>query len=406
MDMLVSGRSRLRRLSQARLSAVPVGARSGGGPTVAEWAFPDSALDIDFVSGGIRANNGVIAPLGLTTTRATPVTAYADDVYGLWLPFAANSPRITSKGLLVEEARTNDALWSRDMTNAAWVLGATMTRALNQTGIDGTANSACLLTGGAVTATNTILQTITLGSTADTYSVWLKRVSGSGTISIAIDGVTWNAVAVTTTWTQFSVTSTLANPSFGIQITTNADSVAADFNQLEPGSAPSSPILTTTVAVTRAADVITVNNPPVLGATMTLFAKGTPNTPTGYATDQHISAYTDGSATNQVRITRVASTGAYRGRGDGGSAFTLTPTGTWNQSTSAKLAVAATGGDQAAVASGGTVVTTSAGNMPSATTIVNVGSRGDSTQQWNGYIERLAFFASRLSNGRLQAMTG
>ena len=49
-----------------------------------------------------------------------------------------------------------------------------------------------------------------------------------------------------------------AQSDVGVQIITNGDAVIADFNQLEPGAFPTSPILTTTATVARSADAVTV----------------------------------------------------------------------------------------------------------------------------------------------------
>lgn len=162
-------------------------------------------------------------------------------------PGVANSPR----GLLIEEARTNSALWSRDMTNAAWVK-TNVTAAQTATGIDGAANSATTLT--ATLAAGTVLQTITLGSSADTYSVYIRRSTGSGTVSISVNGAAWTAVTLTASFQRFQLTSTLANPIIGIQFATSGDAVDVDGNQLEVGGFATSLIPTTTVAVARAQD--------------------------------------------------------------------------------------------------------------------------------------------------------
>lgn len=217
-------------------------------------AFPGSAIDLNFqLNAATLSCHGAGSATGLLTlTRAT--AGYAQYQSGCWQQFPSGAFRITDKGLLIEEARTNSALWARDMTNAAWTK-VNMTTAQTATGSDCIANSATTLTATAANAT--ALQTIVSISQADTYSVGLKRISGSGTVNISLDGVSWTAAAVTTTWTRFSVTSTLLNPNLGIQIVTNGDVIAADFNQAELGSSfATSPILTTTVAVTRNTDLV------------------------------------------------------------------------------------------------------------------------------------------------------
>lgn len=221
-------------------------------------AYPGSALYFNFQTNAAQLNcqNAGLATAQFSITRAT--VGMAQYQSGCLQSFASGAFRITDGGLLVEEARTNSALWSNDMTNAAWVK-VNMTTALNAAGADcaATANAATTLTATAANAT--ILQTVVDVSEADTYSVWLKRGSGTGTVNISLDGVAWTAVTLTSSFQQFQKTSTLLNPNFGIQIATNGDSVVAEFNQLELSkSFATSPVPTTTVAVTRNADVVQV----------------------------------------------------------------------------------------------------------------------------------------------------
>lgn len=228
-------------------------------------AFPGSAENLNFQTNTAQlyCQNAGQATGQLSITRAT--VGMAQYQSGCLQSFASGAFRDTDRGLLIEEARTNSGLWSNDMTNAAWVK-VNMTTALNATGADcaATANAATTLTATAANAT--ILQTVVDISEADTYSVWLKRASGTGTVNISLDGIAWTAVTLTTSFQEFQKTSTLLNPNFGIQIATNGDSVIAEFNQLELNkSFATSPILTTTVAATRNADVVQVIG---LGATI------------------------------------------------------------------------------------------------------------------------------------------
>jgi hypothetical protein len=161
-------------------------------------------------------------------------------------------------GLCEAVAATNIVLWSRDLTNAAWTK-SNVTATKDQAGIDGVANSATRL---AATAGNgTALQAITLASSSRKQSAFVKRVVGSGTLEMTTDnGTTWTAVTVTASWTRVEIAAqTLANPTVGFRIGTSGDEIAVDFVQNELGApgVATSPIPTTTVAVTRAADVWT-----------------------------------------------------------------------------------------------------------------------------------------------------
>ena len=160
-------------------------------------------------------------------------------------------PGGVAAGLLIEESRTNIALWNRDLTNAAWTK-TNVTAALNQTGIDGTANSASTITASA--GNGTVLQAITLASSQRFQSTFTKRITGTGTVNMTTDGgATWTAITVTGSWARVSIPAqTVTNPSIGFQIVTNGDAIAVDYVQNENGAFATSPIYTTTASVTRA----------------------------------------------------------------------------------------------------------------------------------------------------------
>lgn len=200
-----------------------------------------------------------------TFTRAS--TAWSFNASGNLVSVGSNVPRfdhdpitLARNGFLIEQARTNFALWSSDMTNAAWAK-TTMTAAKNATGLDGVANSASTLTATAANATAT--QALTKASATNTYSVWVKRKTGSGTVEIANDaaGTNWTALSgLSSLWfTRYTLTTAaVTNPIFGIRIVTSGDEVEVDGNQLETGAYATSPIPTTSASVTRAKDITSI----------------------------------------------------------------------------------------------------------------------------------------------------
>lgn len=254
-----------------------LGYNSGPGKTPSgfvPWALPGATMGSDFLNNrGYNSTTTGTAASFLTTSRGSP--GYAENNAGLYTQFSSNTPRITEKGLLVEDGCTNIVLWCRDLTNAAWVK-TTTTVALNQTGIDGIANSASSLT--ATGANSTVLQSITDASTSRWQSAFVKRITGSGTIQMTMDGgTTWTTVTVssTTTWSRVQIpTQTLANPQVGFRIVTSGDAIAVDFVQNEKLTSglyqapfPTSPILTTTTSQARSADLITYTSPPLIDTT-------------------------------------------------------------------------------------------------------------------------------------------
>jgi hypothetical protein len=105
-----------------------------------------------------------------TTTDCNGNLAYA----------VSNVLAITCAGLQVWEGRINVALYSNDLTQSADWTTSNVTAAKNLTGPDGVANSASTITAGA--NNGTILQSITLGSSARFQSAYVIRIAGSGVV--------------------------------------------------------------------------------------------------------------------------------------------------------------------------------------------------------------------------------
>jgi len=83
---------------------------NGDGNYIPNWVVnPSNPPDIDFNftlnSAWTKGVGTASASSLLTCSRAS--VAYASDNSGNWIQFAANTPRITNSGLLVEESRTN-----------------------------------------------------------------------------------------------------------------------------------------------------------------------------------------------------------------------------------------------------------------------------------------------------------
>ena len=155
-------------------------------------------------------------------------------------------------------------LWVNGATTGALVIDnvsiklAAVQPTKTATGLDGIANSATTLTATAADAV--ILQPITLASAARCASAYVKRRTGTGTISFTQDGTNWTDITAqinSSTWSRVQITSTLANPSTGFKISTSGDAIDVDVVQNEAGSVATSPIITTTATVTRNADSLT-----------------------------------------------------------------------------------------------------------------------------------------------------
>lgn len=197
-------------------------------------------------------------------TRSASNVATRVNSFGFIETVADNVPRLDypvggvangCPSLLIEASSTNLVLHSRDLTNVAWV-STNVTPVKNAVGADNVASGATTLTATAANAT--ILQSLTHTSQSRIFSAYVRRVTGTGTIEMTTDGGTnWTAVTITSSYTRVACApQTVTNGSVGFRIVTSGDAIVVDFCQSESGTIATSAIPTTTVAITRGADVI------------------------------------------------------------------------------------------------------------------------------------------------------
>ena len=173
------------------------------GPVIRPFSYPapDAKYHLDFAgqryTGGVQPDDTTNANDGRFFRQivqpATPY--YAERANGSLRRWNTGTAlRITDRGLLIEPQvdYTTRALYSNDMTNAAWVKdGVTATK--DQVSRSGVAGSASRLTATKDNAT--IIQTPAAFAAADqTMYADLRPVTGSDSIDMTIDGVTWTEV--------------------------------------------------------------------------------------------------------------------------------------------------------------------------------------------------------------------
>jgi hypothetical protein len=203
-----------------------------------------------------------------TVSRNTTATRVTSS--GLIESVASGVPRIDWLGqscpaLLVEASGQNQALWSRDLSVSGTWAASGITAVRNAVGADGTASGATTLTSTAASAT--ITQNISHASQSRIFSAYMRRVSGTGEIQLTTNGGTnWQTVTLTTAFAPVnSGAQTVASGQVGIRMIASGDVIEVDFTQAEIGPVPTSPITTTTAAVSRAADVISASGALVSG---------------------------------------------------------------------------------------------------------------------------------------------
>lgn len=237
------------------LGATPVGGVASG-----------FDLTLDFLTQTFKSPTlGSFAAASVFSSSRT-ATVYAPWADGHWSAFAAGTVAITDLGLYAFIAATNQLLQSSS-PNTTWTKSNVTAVNANQTGPDNAANSAGTITASA--ANGTITQAVTAASQAQTFSVFLKRLAGTGAVSITIDGTNWvdvtaqlAAAPAASPWVRVAIrNTTLANPVCGVKIATSGDSFAFKWAMLEALPDTTAPVETTTTTQTRNNDVVRLIDP-------------------------------------------------------------------------------------------------------------------------------------------------
>lgn len=354
--------------------------------------------------------------LGASVVAYVPTTTTA--VYGPAIDWLTG---IGAYGLRSEEARTNLALWSSDLTNAVWNqinpgVGVLPVKTLVAgAGPDnGAATRLQLDCGNVGSAVNrsAVLQSITIANaTAYSTSVWLKAFDAGNvgkTVHITSDSVGTVVATLTAAWQRVSLTGTSNGTASNVIVetrgtyTTQTADVLVWCPQLEQGSFATSPILTYGASATRAGDDITgtLISPTVgtyvfdyINAVVTGAQRSLLNHDNG-------TAYVAPSAM-LVRVNPNRSVDA------GGDASSLTTATLGSTGATNRLAVAfAVGGspEYAASLNGGTVATLASSDYTGVgSTRMRLGNGTNGVL--NGHIVRARRSVSRLPDATLQALT-
>ena len=375
------------------------------------FAGANSWIDLEASGPGTIAFWGAQVEQRSSVTAYTPTTTQPITNYiPVLKTAAAGVPRFDHNpttgealGLLIEEQRTNLFVRSEEFdVTANWTPSNLTVTANTDTAPNGTLSADTLT----ATAANAVIQQAASVTNAAvyTYTVWIKRKTGTGVVSLSDLNGNYVPVTVDATWTRFSLTSTAASTTGRgyIRLTTSGDEVYVWGAQLEAGSFATSYIPTVASQVTRSADVASVNTlSPWYNATEgTVYAEALTIKPTASGSaivvevndttlaNRNIIFYN--SAVIQVRTTvnnviQVNIDQAY------------TP----NQID--KLAYAIKTNDFAFARNGAIVGTDAIGFVPTVSRMDIAGNTGSANL--NGHIRRISYFPRRLSNAELQAIT-
>lgn len=372
----------------------------------------------------------------ITFTRATSGGRF--NGAGLFEMVPVNGPRfdydpltLAPKGLLIESQATNLLRYSAQIDDATWTKTNATVSANSSTSPDGGVTADKIIES-AVNSTHLVIQTVTTSAGIYTLSVFAKAgerkfvqlraqenagflalavfdlllgtvQSGSATALISPVGNGWYRCSISVTSVgsaTFQGQAWVLNNS--AQVTYLGDGVSGLYIwgvQLEAGAFRSSLIPTTSAAVTRAADIASLN-------TISPWYKSTEGTLSAVATNNGGGGTTIaqlGTGVSDRVLVSVTTPGAVGSGGDTvvssvGQATLQTALGTAGQ----KVAYAYAVNNFACAVNGVLIGTDSSGSLPTVSALL-LGSNG--AVQTNCYIRSIQYNPRRLSNAELQALT-
>ncbi len=397
--------------------------------TATERVLPRMALDF---------TTGVLDPR-VTVARALN-TATRINSSGLIEIVNANLPRfdydsitLAPKGLLIEEARTNNLIYSDQFDNAAWVksgLNTTGTPAYIDVAVspDGTQNADFMIEDTANSQHTTRVSAALLAITTYTYSFFVKAAgrinisvsrfnsavvpSFSHTFTLTGSGASsgGTVIALSNGWYRCSGSFTTTGAGVGGFIILLSDGTGTTYlgngtsgvyiygAQLEAGAFATSYIPTTTLAVLRNADDVTMT-----GTNFTSWYSASEGTFT--------STFSAAASTASVLVTDAAGSGRPLYIISGGIVRIFDGTtpinagGTYTFGNVASAASSYGGGTMSCALNGGTVGS-GAFDGSMGTSALYIGRNPAQPNEYvKGHIRKIAFYPMRFSDRQLQAFS-
>jgi Phage T7 tail fibre protein len=241
-----------------------------------------------------------------------------------------------------------------------------------------------------------------VGTVSSTFSLSAGTMTGPGSIQPVGNG--WYRciqVFTTTTTDPMTIRFRLRKSGSDAFVGDGFSGVFIWGGQLETGAFATSYIQTVASQVTRSADAASMT-----GTNLTSWYKDEEGTLycEGLRFDQAAFApfisLNSGTSTPELYMTQVSSSG----RGYSSILGSATSSGTWAVNTFGKLAFAFKANDFAVSYAGNTVGTSSSASLP-AVTRAQIGVRSAGNNVLSGYIKKIAYYPTRVTNAQLQGMT-
>lgn len=414
------------------LAAVPVAAQTARNLAVLNGPSSSAKLLADFSANTASYLGSRSSPTALPGwnfsggTTSNGAVRYAENSAGQLVAFASGAPRITDKGLLIEEGRQNLLVWSQRFDDASWAskVGINVTPAA-AAAPDGT-TTAQAIAEDTTNGTHRVLQSGLALSSGQTYTaayyvkaagrtwVALNLAAGfgnerayfnlsSGTVG-SVSGGTASIYPLANGWWRVSLSSTATATSGAIWLElasangtisyTGAGTVGAYFWQadVQPGAFVTSPIVTTTASATRAADNASVTGlGSILAAPVTLVAWGQLASADG--TSRRLAQLADNTGDNTLDIRRGADNSI------SGVAITATVqqtvvrfTGPYTGALQLKGALRASGSSLGIAVTGLAPTTTSPISLPTSLNRITLGATSAGGNYLNGYVQRVGIY--------------
>jgi hypothetical protein len=403
---------------------------------------------------------GVFGPYSpITFTRASTATYF--DSTGTLTTAATNTPRLdydpstlAAQGFLVEESRTNSIRNNTMQGAAAGTPGTLPTNWSTFTTLTGLTRE-IVGTGTESGITYIDIRLSGTPSAAGSYSIFTDASNNPG--AAALNGQTWNTSlyvklaagttaglssfvlnlaennaagtflansnssftpttsALTTQRPTHTRTLNQATTAFTQQyISLNLTGVAIDITlriglpQLELGAFATSVIPTTTTALTRAADVASVNtlNPWYNASASTLYTEFTTPVPTSVTASAVVAGFDDGTANNRFSNFYTSNANSISANQVIATtpSFTILGASGLTLSNVQRAAARYQAGSYAMSVNGAAAVTDSFASAPPTVTTLRFGLRPSGTQA-NMWLRRVTVYPRGLSNAELQAIT-